>query len=521
MLFNSYEFIYAFLPIVLVGFAVLGRFGHRNLNAVWLVATPLFFYGWWDVRYVLLLVGSVAVNYVIGSGLARRPNRPLLIVGICANLGTLGWFKYAAFFAENANALTGVGLTVPAIVLPLGISFFTFQQVAFLVDAYRGQVTDFGFARYALFVTFFPQLIAGPIVHHREVMPQYAGTGFGRISREDLAIGVTVFAIGLFKKVILADWTAGYSTPVFDAALAGTVLTPVEAWVGAFAYTFQLYFDFSGYSDMAVGLGWLFGVRLPFNFNSPYKARSIIDFWRRWHITLSRFLRDYLYVPLGGNRRGSERRYVNLGIVMLLGGLWHGAGWTFVLWGALHGLYLMINHGWRTARSHLGFGGQSTRASRALARCVTLLAVVIAWVFFRAESFDAATSILRSMAGLNGLFVPDWMLAALDLQKAELVSGGTIVEHYFANELFRFQDQLGPWMVAMLLIVLYAPNTQEILGRFGPTLDPLTHTPAAERYQARRLAWRPSTRWGAAAGALLAFSTLALPEVHEFLYFQF
>ena len=291
--------------------------------------------------------------------------------------------------------------------LPLGISFFTFQKIAYLVDAYRGEVRAGGFLSFALFVTFFPQLIAGPIVHHSEVIPQFGQKSTYRPNLDNLSMGIGIFVLGLAKKTVLADSIATYATPVFRAAQAGADPTLFEAWGGALAYTFQLYFDFSGYSDMAIGLALMFNIRLPINFNSPYKATNIIDFWRRWHITLSRFLRDYLYIPLGGNRHGVARRYANLMLTMLLGGLWHGAGWTFIVWGGLHGIFLVINHFWHA----LGVGSATTSGARpgsdgSAARTITFLAVMVAWVFFRAEDFDAATRILAGMAGLNGVQLP-------------------------------------------------------------------------------------------------------------------
>jgi len=264
-------------------------------------------------------------------------------------------------------------------VLPLGISFFTFQKIALLADAYEGKIQSLNFLDYALFVLFFPQLIAGPIVHHSEAMSQFQTRG--PVQASVIAMGLTIFAIGLANKVLLADSLAVYATPQFDAAAAGAPLSFLAAWSGALAYTLQLYFDFSGYTDMAIGAALLFGVRLPLNFNSPYKARNIIDFWRRWHMTLSRFLRDYLYIPLGGNRHGKLSRYLNLFITMLFGGLWHGAGWTFIFWGALHGFYLAINHGWEALLARFGAGDVNPGGARRLgAQVVTFLAVVVGWV---------------------------------------------------------------------------------------------------------------------------------------------
>ena len=313
MLFSSLEFILGYLPVTLAVFYFARRVWGTRVALAWLTAASLFFYGWWNPAYLLLLVGSIGFNYIFRLWLSRPGSaRLLLALGIGANLGLLGYFKYAGFFVANFGAVSGNGPTVEGIVLPLAISFFTFQQIAYLIDAYRGQAGERNLLRYCMFVSFFPQLIAGPIVLHREMLPQLHSDRFGNLTARKLAVGGTIFILGLGKKVILADSLAGSADPIFDAAAGGATLTLLEAWIGALAFTFQIYFDFSGYSDMAIGLAYMFGLRLPINFDSPYKAGSIIDFWRRWHMTLSRFLRDYLYIPLGGNRKGEGRRYINL-----------------------------------------------------------------------------------------------------------------------------------------------------------------------------------------------------------------
>ncbi|MCW5575859.1 MAG: MBOAT family protein, partial [Burkholderiales bacterium] len=420
MLFNSQAFIFLFLPLTLLVFFGLGRLSAK-LAAGWLAAASLFFYGWWSPAYVLLLLASILGNFFAGTAIARAHtagdaarSRRLLTLAVIADLALLSYYKYANFFVDNLNAVTGAGLSFSEIILPLGISFFTFTQIAFLVDAHQGKAREYNLVHYGLFVTYFPHLIAGPILHHGEMMPQFARREIYRPQHDLIAAGLTLFVLGLAKKVLIADGVAPYVAPVFDAPGAGVTLTMLEAWCGALAYTFQLYFDFSGYSDMAVGLSLLFGVRLPVNFHSPYKAVNIIDFWRRWHMTLSRFLRDYLYVPLGGNRKSRTRRYINLLVTMLLGGLWHGAGWTFVLWGALHGVYLVINHGWREFRRRLGHNiHQSTPWGRRAGCLLTFIAVVAAWVLFRAPDIESAAAILRAMAGFNGLVLPEAWLVKL------------------------------------------------------------------------------------------------------------
>ena len=409
MLFNSYVFILGFLPITLAGYALLSRLAPRHAALAFLAAGSFVYYGYWAPRYLILVGCSILGNFVVGRWLVRTaPGRRrwlALAASVTANLALLGYFKYAGFFTETANLTLGTGLSVPQIVLPIGISFFTFQQIAFLVDTYRGVTGKQRFVDYCLFVMFFPQLIAGPIVHHAEMMPQFLQRGVYRVNRSDLSVGLSIFGIGLAKKVLIADTMATWASPTFAAALAGSQPTFGAAWV--LAYAFQIYFDFSGYSDMALGLGRCFGIVLPLNFDAPYRAASIIDFWRRWHMTLSRFLRDYLYIPLGGGRRGRKRRYVNLMATMLLGGLWHGAGWNFVLWGGLHGFYLVMNHGWQAVREQLGWRAPANlllrQALHAGSVLVTFLAVCLAWVLFRAESLGAAGRLYAAMCGLHGL----------------------------------------------------------------------------------------------------------------------
>ena len=412
MLFTTATFAFLFLPIVLVGYYLLGARSQR-LTALWLFVASLFFYGYWLPEFTLLLLVSIAGNFACGLAIARANGRTepagktvagkaWLVAGIVFNLGLLGYFKYANFFVDNLNAVFGTGWDLGKVILPIGISFYSFTQIAYLVDLWRGLVHEQAPVRYGLFVSFFPQLVAGPVLHHSQMMPQFAQASVYRFDAANFSGGLMIFAIGLFKKIVLADGVAPYADAVFVPADGGAMPTPAEAWIGALAYTAQLYFDFSAYSDMAIGLAWMFNIRIPYNFNSPYKALSITDFWRRWHMTLSTFLRDYLYVPLGGNRRGKVRRYVNLGLTMVLGGLWHGAGWTFVLWGTLHGAYLMVNHAFRAATERLGLADRLDR-SRAFAAgswALTFVCVVVAWVFFRAQTFDGAVRIVSAMFGV-------------------------------------------------------------------------------------------------------------------------
>jgi D-alanyl-lipoteichoic acid acyltransferase DltB (MBOAT superfamily) len=518
LLFNSFAFVLFFLPVVLGGFFLLGRASER-LAAGWLALASLVFYGWWDPAYVALLLASIAFNYVLGMRIARmhesrrnRQGRELLFLGIVANLALLGYYKYAVFFLSNLQKVTGHSAPLPEIVLPLGISFFTFTQIAFLVDAHRGLAREYNPVHYALFVTWFPHLIAGPILHHREMMPQFGRRATYRLDWENVAVGMTMFAFGLFKKTVIADEMATFATPAFTAAAGGARQTLLEAWGAALAYTFQIYFDFSGYTDMALGASRMFGIVLPLNFNSPYKARSIIDFWRRWHITLSRFLRDYVYIPLGGNRTTTPRRFTNLLLTMLVGGLWHGAEWTFVFWGALHGLYLIVNHGWRRLRRRLGLA--SPFGAGALATLTTFVAVVVGWVFFRAADFVTAVGIVEGMAGLNGVVLPpQWRPAASGLE-AWLTSHGV----QFAQVLHFDRVAQTNWLLFLLALCWLAPNTQQLLATYRPALM----TPGYDDLgDAGRLAWRPSRAWLVAVVLLGAVGLLSVHRYSEFIYFRF
>src|SRR3984885_3576772 len=352
MLFSSYTFLFQFLPAVVLAFAAARRHSPRAGILV-LAGASLFFYGAWRPVYLLLLLASIAANFSLGLLMEDpRRRRAIGMLGVALNLALLGYFKYTDFIFGSIHALSGVPLPSLDIVLPLGISFFTFQQIAYLVDVMRGARVERDIVSYTLFVSFFPHLIAGPLVHHAEMIPQFKRARSGR-SSVLAARGLAIFAAGLFKKVVIADNLAQFVSPVFAHLDAGGGVTTPWAWLATLAYTLQIYFHFSRHFDMAIGLALLFGIRLPVNFRSPYQALSIVEFWRRWHITLSRFLRDYLYIPLGGNRLGEQRRYLNLMVTMLLGGLWHGAGWTFLIWGGLHGVYLCVNHLWQAWRGGL------------------------------------------------------------------------------------------------------------------------------------------------------------------------
>jgi alginate O-acetyltransferase complex protein AlgI len=497
MLFSSYAFLFQFLPVVALAFAAARRHSPRAGIMV-LAGASLFFYGAWKPIYLLLLIASIGVNFWLGLKMEDPLRRRTFgTLGVVLNLAMLCYFKYTNFLFDSLTTLTGTPLPFVNIVLPLGISFFTFQQIAYLVDVMRGAKVERDIVSYTLFVSFFPHLIAGPLVHHAEMIPQFKR---GRTGRSSVlaARGLAIFAAGLFKKVVVADNLAQFVTPVFAHLDAGGGVTTPWAWLATLAYSLQIYFDFSGYSDMAVGLALLFGIRLPVNFRSPYKAASIIEFWRRWHITLSRFLRDYLYIPLGGNRLGEQRRYLNLLVTMLLGGLWHGAGWNFIIWGGLHGSYLCINHLWRAWR---GDDGQASMLAKGLSWVITFFAVVIAWVFFRAKTAAGAGQMLGSLFGLeagSSAYASPGILRVMDLPV--LVGGDWLL-------------LIGGCAVALALaIALSLPNVPQLFRyreyRHAPEQGPFVR-------------WRPNGAWALFTALAFAISLFGMWQRLEFLYFQF
>jgi alginate O-acetyltransferase complex protein AlgI len=499
MLFSSYTFLFQFLPATVLAFAAARRHSPRAGIMV-LAGASLFFYGAWRPIYLLLLVASVAVNFTLGLRMEDPLRRRVIgTSGVALNLAVLCYFKYTNFIFDSLNTLTGAPLPFFNIILPLGISFFTFQQIAYLVDVMRGARVERDIVSYTLFVSFFPHLIAGPLVHHAEMIPQFKRGRTGR-SAVLAARGLAIFAAGLFKKVVIADNLAQFVSPVFAHLDAGGSVSTSWAWLATLSYTLQIYFDFSGYSDMAIGLALLFGIRLPVNFRSPYQAASIIEFWRRWHITLSRFLRDYLYIPLGGNRLGEQRRYVNLMVTMLLGGLWHGAGWNFLVWGGLHGIYLCINHlwaGWRSKAPPSAIGWPE----KGLSWSITFFAVVIAWVFFRARTADGAWQMLGGLFGFeagSSAYASSGVLRLMDLpvlvgeQRLLLIGGGAVA--------------------LALAIALLLPNVPQLFGY-------REYRRAPER--ASWLRWRPNAAWALVTAIAFAISLFGMWQRLEFLYFQF
>jgi len=487
MLFNSYDFIFGLLPLTLL--AHHWALGKSPLAAARvLVVTSLIFYGWWYWPYLLLLIASILVNFKLGvmvadparSDLVRRR---LLQAGIVANLSVLAWFKYLGWIGDSLGGLIGVDLHAPHYDLPIGVSFYTFTQIAWLVDARRGISHEKDLTNYSLFVSFFPHLIAGPIVHHGELMPQF------EVGKQptwtDRSLGLTFFAVGLAKKLLIADQLVPFVDGMFGRVHTGA-LNPTffDAWHGILAWHFQLYFDFSGYSDMAIGLALLFGIRLPINFEAPYRCSSIIDFWRRWHLTLTRFLRDYLYVPLGGNKVSEPRYLLNQFLTIFIAGIWHGAGWTYLLWGAQMGIYQVINAWWLQR----GWGFADTRLSRAIWIPLTWLLLTFSWPLFRGQSAADAWVIVKAMAGFGTAGVgaaKPWLWAAFAVCTA---------------------------------IVWFVPTIQQWTRNYEPAfgwrpVDKATWAPEWE--------WRPTLGWAAVIGGLLVLTIPVLDRANAFLYWNF
>lgn len=508
MLFNSYTFIFLFLPLVWVGFYASIRVAGHAAGRIWLLLGSLFFYAWWNPVHLPLFLASIAANYTLGELIAsparsRATRKRIMLFGVALNVGLLAWFKYADFVLRSTLGTLGYVVEPTGILIPLAISFFTFQQIAYLVDAYKAPEPRRSLLDYSLFVSFFPQLVAGPIIHHQELIPQVRSDEPYRARAANVSVGLAMFAFGLFKKVVIADQLAQHADAVFSGASAGIAPGPALAWLATLAFTLQVYFDFSGYSDMALGLARMFGIRLPMNFDSPLKATTISEFWRRWHITLSRFLRAYVYIPLGGSRAGLLRRHANLVITMLVSGIWHGAAWTFVAWGLAHGLFLIIQHHWSRRFRLPASAPQWRRTFRAAwGRVMTFLAFALSLVLFRASGFDAAWLVFKGLAGVG-----------------ETVGGNVGGETSAPAPL----TEAWIWVGAAWLIVWTMPNVQEILRKHEPALD---WTPSRTKWRLGRVqipypAWRPTLPWVVVAVALLAWSVLNLDRVTIFVYWQF
>ena len=525
MLFNSEEFLFVFLPATLIGFYWIGAF-RRQWAILWLILASLLFYGWWRPINILIIGPSIIINYALASILlrltrdkgSRSLSRVLLILGVAFNVLFLGFFKYTDFLYGTINDIFGANLILMRIILPLGISFITFQKIAFLIDVQAGRIESFTFREYCTFVLFFPQLIAGPIVHYREMMPQFAAADC-RFDKNNFAIALTLLCFGLFKKVVLADHIAPLVTPIYEhsAAAAGTPF--VLAWTAAVGFTLQLYFDFSGYTDMALGLGRFFGIKLPPNFNSPLKATSIVDFWLRWHMTLTRFLTAYIYNPmvLWMTRRRAAKGLSGFGVrnptigafasllmvplitTMFVSGLWHGAGYGFIIWGLLHGVFLTINHGWRVFVGHRWRNSASyDRFMTPAGFALTFVSVAAAMIFFRAQTVSSALDLAKGLFGLNGL------------------GSHAIAQTYGVNI-----QSTAKWMAVLLFIALACPNTLQILAPYEPALGVKSNSTATVIGKIRIPTWGPSLPWAIAVSVIAAFAILSIGGPSEFLYWQF
>lgn len=541
MLFNSYGFIFAFLPFALAGYYLLGG-RSAGWARTWLIIVSLIFYAWWRPLNVAIMAPSVALNFLLARMLLRlREEHPgkamlVLITGIVFNLLFLGYFKYLNFTREMLNDVLGSNLVLTNIILPLGISFITFQKIAFLVDVNAGRVKAFTLREYVLFVLFFPQLIAGPIVHYREMMPQFQKAS-GRFSGEDFAVGVTLFSFGLVKKVFLADSIAPYVSQVYDAAAAGGHVTLIPAWLASIGFILQIYFDFSGYTDMALGLARFFGITLPMNFNSPLKAPSIIEFWLRWHATLTRFVTAYVYNPmlLSLTRRRVARGLPLIGagtttigsfisllmaptvVTMFLLGLWHGAGYQFIIYGLLHGIYLTINHAWRqTRRQFWPDDANYHRVFAPVAHVITFVAVVLAAVFFRAATVRSAITVIAGMIGLHGTEVPQSVFVRLGHAASWLHSLGIVPVQASGSQF----SLLTAWTFVLLIFALVPPNSLQMLARFRPALG-FSLRPADRHGLVGLVNWAPSARWAVAVSAVTVLGILSLGHLSVFLYWKF
>jgi len=539
MLFNSYIFIFVFMPATVAGYFVFGRLS-RDWALGWLIVASIFFYAWWNPLNVLIMTPSVLINYVLARLLVRLSDednphpaaRWVLAAGLVFNILFLGYFKYINFLRSSVNDVLGTDFILTAVILPLGISFITFQKIAFLFDVHGGRVKSFTFRDYALFVLFFPQLVAGPIVHYREIVPQFQASD-GRLRQGDFAIGLTLFVMGLFKKVVLADSIGPLVTPIYEQAAAGVPISFFLAWMAALGFTLQIYFDFSGYSDMALGLARMFGFRLPQNFNSPLRASSIVEFWLRWHMTLTRFLTAYVYNPLSlrltrkrlaSGQRGLSGRNTSLAafitlllfptmLTMLLSGVWHGAGYTFVIWGLLHGAFLSANHAWRFVAPR--FWPKSVPYDRVMTpvgHVLTIVLVAISMVFFRAPTMSGALDIFGGLFGLNGFALPRALY--------EMLGSGWLQNLGWTVVVWESEDfvKLAALIVALLGVALFLPNTQEILAKHEPAHGFKGGTPGSTSLNVE---WSPSLLWagGIALAAVIAVFQLSGPS--EFLYWQF
>ena len=530
MIFSSIPFLVFLAIVYLLVFVTMKTTESRNYTKWILLISSFVFYSWWNPAIIILLIISITVNFGISKLIIRDTQKfkPIYIAGIIFNIALIAYYKYAYFLIDIINGITSMDIQIrDDIFLPMGISFLTFQQIAYLIDCYKGKSGDYNFRDYALFISFFPQLIAGPIVHHKEMMPQFESKINKFITWENFTIGFALLTMGFFKKLVIADNAALISSPFFIKAAGQQSINFISSWTGVMAYTFQIYFDFSGYCDMALGVARMFGIILPINFFSPYKSRNISDFWRVWHITLSRFLRDYVYIPLGGNRKGKFRRYVNLMATMLVGGLWHGASWTFVVWGGLHGLYLVIHQGWTHFRTNVLTFGSSNKIMQGfgslLAMLVTFISVVFAWVFFEAKTFDSAIRICKAMMGSEGLGKWNGNGQLYFLTKTEY----TGLLKIFTDDIPRNVNTLAAFehigfLALVAILVWFIPNTIQVARNFNPVIDPSKILSSySKQFGGLPMTLKPNIIWAIVLSVAFVYSILNMTKISPFLYFQF
>jgi alginate O-acetyltransferase complex protein AlgI len=545
MLFNSFEFLFLFLPAALAGFYLLGTIS-RTSSIRWLILISLVFYAWWRPINVLIITPSILINFAVarillrlrlneGDG-SRRASNAILVLGISLNVVFLGFFKYLDFIFGAINDVFSANLVLRHIILPLGISFITFQKIAFLVDVQAGRIRSFTFQDYCTFVLFFPQLIAGPIVHYREMMPQFHAASC-RFDKENVAVGLTLLVFGLFKKVVFADHIALLVTPIYNNAAAGGKTSLLLAWMAAIGFTLQIYFDFSGYTDMALGLARFFGIRLPPNFNSPLRASNIIDYWLRWNMTLTRFLTAYIYNPLAlwltrrrlaKGQRGFDGRKPTVGafvsllmfptvVTMFVSGLWHGAGYGFIVWGLIHGCYLTINHGWRVVAARLWPDRRSyDRVMRPAGLVLTFVSVTTAMVFFRAPTMASAIDVVKGIIGLNGIALPQALFDRLGPMTRTLHTLGVIADGSWSSQDF---VKTATWIFGLMFVALACPNTLQILARYEPALG--VKPQSTKLVLGRIVGWDASLPWALAVSAIAAIAIVSIGGPSEFLYWQF
>ena len=530
MLFNSYQFIFLFLPITWLGYYFIFKIWNSGNAIFWLIFCSLFFYSWWNPIYFFLIILSILINFFVASLINNYEKKIFLILGILFNISLLAYFKYYNFFVEIVIFTSNLELITKIIILPLGISFYTFQQITFLVDVHNKKINNVNFKDFVIFITFFPQLIAGPIVHHTQVLYQFKNNYFNEKKLSYLSIGFSIFVIGLFKKVVIADNLAFYSSPIFFAANHSMSVSFLEAWSGILCYSLQIYFDFSGYSDMAIGLGYMFGIKLPLNFNSPYKASDIGEFWRRWHITLGIFFKNYVFYPLSLfftrlSLRKKRNKYINYTLTMFMPslltytliGVWHGSGINFLLFGTMHAFFIIINNIWKRSQGIKikNFYKKYSLTSYLLSCFLVFLSFSISLVFFRAPTYESAVIIYKAMLSINNTIIPEsWFLILHSL------IGQNLMDFVGINHgLLPFFFGINQILIILLLYLfcLLAPNTKSLFHDYFPSITKSDE----DRLKIFKVHWKPNIYWSIVICFLFTYTVMNLSNISEFIYFQF